>query len=62
MKFFIDQVDSGSYSHTPTGGDFLPQTVFVSNRLTLENHTLVIQNGLAGSGTSLVILDSITYS
>ncbi|KAJ6573936.1 hypothetical protein DFH09DRAFT_383691 [Mycena vulgaris] len=62
MTFFIDDVSKDTFSHTPTGAPgFLSNvTVFTSQPLPLDNHTLVIQNGQ--SGPSLIILDSITYS
>ncbi|KAJ6521153.1 hypothetical protein DFH09DRAFT_1426074 [Mycena vulgaris] len=62
MTFFIDGVPADTFSHAPTGapGFLANVTVFTSQPLPLQNHTLGIQNG--SSGPSLVILDSITYA
>ncbi|KAJ6569569.1 hypothetical protein B0H19DRAFT_1373700 [Mycena capillaripes] len=63
MTFFIDGTQAGNFSHTPEGSSiFQAQTVFSSGPLSLQNHTLIIANGQVGGGSSLAILDSITYS
>jgi hypothetical protein len=63
MIFFIDGVQAGTFNHTPTGtsGFLFNNNVFSSQQLPLQNHTITIQNGNIGGGTSLVILDFITY-
>ncbi|KAF7340157.1 hypothetical protein MVEN_01934200 [Mycena venus] len=63
MTFTIDGIQTGTFPHIPSGNpNFQASTVFLSSPLQLGNHTLVIQNGRTGGGSSLVILDSITYS
>ncbi|KAF7340188.1 hypothetical protein MVEN_01937400 [Mycena venus] len=63
MTFTIDGIQASTFSHTPAGNsDFQASTVFISEPLQLGNHTLVIQNGRTGGGSSLVLLDSVTYS
>ncbi|KAJ7151653.1 hypothetical protein C8R46DRAFT_1197971 [Mycena filopes] len=63
MTFILDGVQAGSFLHTPTGAPgFEPSTVFVSTSLLPGTHTLLIKNGRPGGGSSLTILDSISYS
>ncbi|KAJ7037475.1 hypothetical protein C8F04DRAFT_1092591 [Mycena alexandri] len=63
MTFTIDGVQAGSFTHSPTGTPgFQPSTVFTSDPLLPETHTLVISNGRPGGATSLTILDSVEYS
>ncbi|KAF7367412.1 hypothetical protein MSAN_00803800 [Mycena sanguinolenta] len=63
MTFSIDGVQRDTFTYTPTGSStFQPATVFSSGPIGLANHTLEIKNGATGGGSSLVILDSITYS
>ncbi|KAJ7838089.1 hypothetical protein B0H14DRAFT_2790061 [Mycena olivaceomarginata] len=65
MTFDIDGVRSGNFSHSPkgTGNDYnFNNVVFASQQLSLQNHSLTIHNGFVGGPTSLVILDSITYT
>ncbi|KAJ7480074.1 hypothetical protein B0H11DRAFT_2280753 [Mycena galericulata] len=64
MTFDMDGIQVGSFPYTPTGSsEFQPnKTVFSASNLSLRNHTLTIQNGLAGEGSSLIILDSVIYS
>ncbi|KAJ7339911.1 hypothetical protein DFH08DRAFT_1082438 [Mycena albidolilacea] len=65
MTFDIDGVQSGNFSHSPkgTGNDYnFNNVVFASQQLPLKNHSLTIHNGFVGGPTSLVILDSITYT
>ncbi|KAF8213773.1 hypothetical protein K438DRAFT_1750959 [Mycena galopus ATCC 62051] len=62
MTFSIDGIQRSTYVHTPTGSpNFDPTTVFTFSDLSLANHTLEIKNGNAGGGSSLIILDSITF-
>ncbi|KAJ6501427.1 hypothetical protein C8R47DRAFT_1193235 [Mycena vitilis] len=62
MTFLIDGVQAGTFSHAPTGAaDFRSSTVFISETLPLQKHTLTIQNGWSGGPRSLVILDFLTY-
>ncbi|KAJ7239012.1 hypothetical protein B0H12DRAFT_1237683 [Mycena haematopus] len=63
MTFSIDGIQRNTYDYTPLGSsNFQPTTVFSSGPIGLANHTLEIKNGAVGGGSSLVILDSITYS
>ncbi|KAJ7754691.1 hypothetical protein DFH07DRAFT_822948 [Mycena maculata] len=64
MVFNIDGEQKGAFSYnTGLGSEFQPNTtVFSSDNLPLGNHTLTIQNGIPGSGPSIVMLDSIIYS
>ncbi|KAJ7898598.1 hypothetical protein B0H14DRAFT_3424394 [Mycena olivaceomarginata] len=47
--------------HRSAGLEF-NNTIFASGPLELESHTLQIRNGKIGGGSSLVLLDFITYS
>ncbi|KAF7367377.1 hypothetical protein MSAN_00800200 [Mycena sanguinolenta] len=63
MTFSVDGIQRNTFTYTPTGSStFQSATVFSSGPLGLANHTLEIKNGATGGGSSLVILDSITYS
>ncbi|CAK5264983.1 unnamed protein product [Mycena citricolor] len=63
MTFSIDGSEVGNFFHQALlDPPFEPNvTVFASGLLDNRNHTLLIQNGLIGGPSSLMVLDSISY-
>jgi hypothetical protein len=65
MRFDLDGVQAGTFSHTPRGGgrDYVfNKAIFTSDPLPMGQHNLTIHNGLAGGPLSLLMLDSIRYT